>query len=419
MIIRMIKKLSVKSLCASALLLGLGVGSTQAQVVTASPKMTQHVSYQSHCPPPVSYAPHCPPSIVPGQPMPSIIPSPTPNGSGTQQGTDSGSTGDQGSAGGQDITTDQTMTTGDDVGTGLGAEAFAGAVGSAVGGEQDATSYIDSAIPQTQFRVRYDAQYDNPFPDRGEFFYPKCGCFRFVPAALGGDPNAPGPLGAETNIDDTQEVRSYMEYAWNDTLSTFIEVPVRWINPQVNDNTSGLGDINFGFKYAFVRTCDRIITFQTRAYAPTGDGLKGLGTEHWSIEPAILYLQQLSPSLILQGELRDWIAIDGTDFAGNLLRYGLGMGLIAYEDCRFRIIPTLEVVGWTFLDGLLFDPTVGVVNAEGDTIINAKAGVRINFGQGGGIGLMDGSDIAISYGRALTGDVHYQNILRVEFRVRY
>src|SRR5262249_31100471 len=31
--------------------------------------------------------------------------------------------------------------------------------------------YVDGALPVNQFRLRFDASYDYPFPDRGEFFY--------------------------------------------------------------------------------------------------------------------------------------------------------------------------------------------------------------------------------------------------------
>ena len=46
------------------------------------------------------------------------------------------------------------------------------------------TGYIDPAVVQNQVRLRFDAAYGNPFPDRSEFFYPTCGCFPGAPARL-------------------------------------------------------------------------------------------------------------------------------------------------------------------------------------------------------------------------------------------
>lgn len=47
-----------------------------------------------------------------------------------------------------------------------------------------------------------------------------------------------------------------------------------------------------------------------------------------------------------------------------------------------------------------------VKDAAGDTIVNAKFGLRINYG--------DHQSFAVSYGRALTGAVWYKDIIRVE-----
>src|SRR6266849_4574484 len=172
----------------------------------------------------------------------------------------------------------------------------------ALGGEtvaladRSAVGYIDPAIPLTQFRLRYDAAYRDNRPDRAEFLFPKCGCFK-APGV-----NAPGPPLAETRV-DYQDISSYLEYAPCKTFSGFVEIPVRFLNPEVNDNTSGLADINAGFKWAFLYEQGTVATFQFRTYMPTGDAFKGLGTDHVSLEPALLFCQRLTDRLDLEGEL--------------------------------------------------------------------------------------------------------------------
>ena len=52
--------------------------------------------------------------------------------------------------------------------------------------------YIDDPIVETQFRIRFDGAFGDQYPDRAEFFYGKCGCYRSLPPAIA-DPNAPGP----------------------------------------------------------------------------------------------------------------------------------------------------------------------------------------------------------------------------------
>jgi hypothetical protein len=285
---------------------------------------------------------------------------------------------------------------------------FSPEASAAAGGETLAAAsnvgYIDSAIPRTQFRLRFDAAYRDNRPDRAEFFYPKCGCF-------GG--NAPGPLGAETSV-DYQDIRPYLEYALNQNLSAFIEVPFRFVNPERNGNHAGLSDIEFGFKAAMIAECDRYVTFQLRTYTPTGDPRKGLGTDHFSLEPALLMYQRLGERLAVEAELRDWIPLDGTGFAGNVVRYGVGASYDVYRSCDGvrRITPIVELVGWTVLNGKEFAfPENATLDAAGDTIVNVKAGVRFYTGEH--------SNFYAGYGRALTGDVWYKDILRVEFRLVY
>lgn len=266
------------------------------------------------------------------------------------------------------------------------------------------TGYIDGAIPLTQFRLRFDAAYDDNRPDRAEFFYPKCGCFR-----MAGDPNAPGPIKPETSV-DYQDIRSYIEVALNHRISGFVELPVRFLNPEQNENTSGLGDMDIGFKAALVACPDRFVTFQLRTYIPTGDADRGLGTDHVSLEPALLLYQRLSDRLALEAELRDWIPIGGTDFAGNVIRYGVGASYDVYRSCHLRVAPVVEFVGWTVLDGKEFSPDNGTQDAAGDTILNAKIGARVSG---------EHNSLYIGYGRALTGEVWYKDIFRLEYRLSF
>ncbi len=293
-----------------------------------------------------------------------------------------------------------------------------------------APGYVDFAVPVSQFRLRYDAAYDDNRPDRAEFFYGKCGCF----AAQG--VRAPGPPLLETRV-DYQEVRPYLEYALNNRFSAFIEAPIRFINPEQNANEAGFSNLLAGFKYAMVACPDQYLTFQFSVSTPTADVDRGLGNELTALEPGILYYRQLTDRLAWHAELRDWIPIGGTDFAGNILRYGSALSYVAASGCNWRVTPIGEMVGWTVLGGKELvvanpgvpngnaDPTLGVPaftsvkDAAGDTIVNAKVGVRFGFGPLVGPANLSRSDLYIGYGRALTGTVWYKDILRVEYGWRF
>jgi hypothetical protein len=180
----------------------------------------------------------------------------------------------------------------------------------------------------------------------------------------------------------------------------------------VNKDTNGLGDMNVGVKVAFVDTRDLVATFQFRTYIPTGDPIRGLGNNHVSLEPALLLYRPLTERFGLEGELRYWVPAGGTDFAGDLIRYGAGCHYDLLCSGNLRVAPVVEVVGWTVLSGKesqVFPPaSVAVGDAAGDTIVNVKLGFRVTTGHLG--------DFYAGYGRPVTGDRWYTDILRLEWR---
>jgi hypothetical protein len=52
--------------------------------------------------------------------------------------------------------------------------------------------YIDNPIVDSEIRIRFDDAFEDRFPDRSEFFYAKCACYRML-SGPAQDPNAPGP----------------------------------------------------------------------------------------------------------------------------------------------------------------------------------------------------------------------------------
>jgi hypothetical protein len=262
--------------------------------------------------------------------------------------------------------------------------------------------YIDGAIPGDQFRLRYEAGYDFTRGTRAEFFYARSG------------PSGPGLPKPEPRI-DYQDLSAYLELMPRSGFSAFVEVPWRFLNPEVNPDANGLGDMNAGFKYAFIDRHDLVATFQFRTYAPTGEAHRGLGNDHVSLEPALLVYKPFSDRLRLEGEFRPWVPVGGTDFSGPIIRYGLGLDYDIYRTCNLRITPVIEGVAWTVVGGKesFVTPSglVGVQDAAGDTIVNIKLGIRTSMGRH--------SDIYAGYGRALSGDRWYENVFRLEYRLSF
>ena len=132
--------------------------------------------------------------------------------------------------------------------------------------------YIDSAILGNVLRFRFDAADDFNRPNRAEFFYARA------------RPEGSGLPRSEVAI-DYQLGSLYAEYKTHDLLSLFVELGVVALNPILNENTAGLGDMNAGCKVCLLETRSFLATAQLRVYAPTADSERGLGNGHVSIEP--------------------------------------------------------------------------------------------------------------------------------------
>jgi hypothetical protein len=291
--------------------------------------------------------------------------------------------------------------------------AFTGTTFAAFAGK---AAYIDSALVRDQIRFRFDAAYNIDRADRSEFLYTTW-------QAFGGE--RPNPTDDPTSRPDPDIDRQtfwlYYERAVNRDFSVFVDVPFTFQNPSRNPNVEGFGDIEAGVKFSLYRDCCQQLTFQLKNYIPTGDAEDlWLGTGHYSIEPGLLYFRSLNDAWTLEAEVRDWIPIggavnpqNGEDYAGNVIRYGLGLGWDLWNGCGRSIQPIVEVVGWSFLDGQVFefdanDADLGVFDADGDTVINLKIGTRITNCCGG--------SLYAGWGHPLTGDQLYRDIFRLELR---
>jgi hypothetical protein len=284
--------------------------------------------------------------------------------------------------------------------------------------------YIDDAVVGSKIRLRFEFGLHNDAPDRAEFFYAKCGCYRDLaknhPAY---DPNAAGPgPGIVTDL-NFQQFYVLGEYAVGDRFSVFGELPTRWLQPQSFQagtgsfvNQSGIGDLRAGVKLALRAAADQVLTAQVKTFLPTGDGLHGLGTDHASVEPALLYYQQLSDLVVLESQVGAWLPFAGSkpvpttatgNFSGNVFFYGLGPSFEVYRGGSVRFAPVVELVGWHVLSGY---QTGGTPDATGTNIVNLKVGARTAFDRG---------SVYVGYGHALTTARWYEDIVRFEYRYSF
>ena len=284
--------------------------------------------------------------------------------------------------------------------------------------------YIDNPIVESEIRIRFDAAFEDRLPDRSEFFYAKCGCYRGLPSTNPAfDPNAPGPRPGIPNSINFQQLYMNVEYSPQRRFSAFAEVPIRWLQPQPQGtqaafpNQSGLSDVTAGFKFAAVASENTYLTFQFKSYFPSGDASKGLGTNHYSVEPSLLMYHSFSDRFSLEGQIGDWHPIGGSagvptasseGFAGDVFFYGIGPSYKVYRRNRIQIAPVIELFGWHVLGGL---QTGTPSDASGIDIVNLKSGVRTYIGFH--------NSIYVGFGQALTHDDWYKHLVRLEYRYSF
>jgi len=261
-------------------------------------------------------------------------------------------------------------------------------------------SFNDSAVPRNVFILRFDAGYNMTEPSRAEYFLAK-----------GGLPNSPGLPQIETRINSFQELSSYAEYALVPWFSVFVNAPYVWLNPDVNGNAHGAGDMQYGLKLCTWTSGGFIATIQLKLYQDSASPY--LGTDHWSFEPGLLAAYQITDKFLLEGQVRYWIPLGGTDFAGDVLEYGLGLSY-GKRQAGFWFTPVAECVGWTCLGGktmLASSPTNYVIeDARNQTIVNGYLGIRLGYGS---------FDVFAGYGRCFTGDAWARDNVRLEVRFIY
>jgi Putative MetA-pathway of phenol degradation len=287
--------------------------------------------------------------------------------------------------------------------------------------------YIDDPSIRSVVRVRFDAAWDDKTPDRAEFFYAKCGCYAFIPPTNPAyDPKTPGPGPGIPKDVNFQQLYFYGEYAPNPHFSFFTQIPFRWLQAtsfsgaaaQAFPNSGGFGDMQLGLKFAPLASASRYLTLQFKTYLPSGDASEGLGTNHASIEPSLLYYQRLSERFSVEAEIGDTHPLSSSagvptvsprGFAGDVFFYGVGPSYQLINEEQFRLAGVLEVVGWNVRSGYVTGPANP--STAGVNIVNLKVGPRMSFGAH--------HSLYFGYGIALTSQNWYREIFRTEYRYAF
>lgn len=260
-----------------------------------------------------------------------------------------------------------------------------------------ALSEIASSQPFNNIRLRSDFQYGWHFPNRAEYLW--------------AGPSK-GPKIPETLL-DLQEYSVLME-AGNETLSVGTELPLIMLNPSLNPNTSGFGDMSVTTKLVLLNGRSIQLTQLTKIHMPTGQPSSGRGNGHVSMEPGLIARHTWDDRTMFHGMVTLLFPIGGDpNFSGEVLNYSFGFARVWYDSDQFAIIPTLESVNWAVLSGA---KGIEQNKISGDYISNLHPGIRFVFDRGGDLGLFEAG---LGTGFSLTNNHFYESLIRFDLRWSY
>ncbi len=264
---------------------------------------------------------------------------------------------------------------------------------------------IDVTEPFNHFDIQVNPVFGINSPDRAEYFWPRAG--RGVP-------------NVEQSV-NYQDLRFRMEVG-NDFASTITELPLRFLDPQINSNTGGLADMNTAVKTRLFQGATLNISQIVRTYLNTGSITHGLSSGHISIEPGVLARYEWSERTFLFGEMKFWVPLGGDPtHSGEILRYGAGISHLWIDNDSFAAIPVLEFVAWNILGGqrtlpASAQPTTGgplTRSIDGDVIFNIFPGMRFTFKGGENFDLFE---LGVNGGVAVSNQRWYNAQMRFEAR---
>ncbi len=260
--------------------------------------------------------------------------------------------------------------------------------------------FLDGARPQGMTRLRWDNGRGMVFPDRNEYFW----------ARSGGGGKGPAITPRRLNYN---ALSMYNEFG-AERFSGFVVTPYRTYDTVGQGGGSGMGDIQVGTKSLLLDTEIVQISLQFTTYIPAGPAMKGAGTGHVSLEPALLMSVKLHEDTYFQGQIGEWIPLGGDPaVGGGLLDYRFALNHVI---CRpweeSQLIGSLEFTGIAFQDGGFTDPATGLVR-------KSNGGSYFNLGPSVRWVLSRNCDFGFGVQFATTQEHFAQQLYRTEMRFRF
>ena len=223
---------------------------------------------------------------------------------------------------------------------------------------------LDTPLTSPYMGIRIRADRGMNAPDRLEYLWGKAG-------------SGPAP---ESRVDLIDTI--FRTELGHDKAGFISEMRMRSLDPTINGNTVGFGDMLVGGKVlVYDSGCTKVSTiFLT--HLNTGPEKKGLGRGHVALEPGLLAMRKWSERTYLFGEWKYHVPLGATPgFAGDVFRTGWGVATIWHDSDRYAILPTFEIQTHSFLFGGRTRPDGTEVRIDGATSIDLYPGIRWTFSE--------------------------------------
>jgi len=223
---------------------------------------------------------------------------------------------------------------------------------------------LDTPLTSPYMGIRIRSDRGMNAPDRLEYVWGKAG-------------NGPAP---ESRLDLVDTI--FRTELGSEKAGFISEMRMRALDPHVNGNTVGFGDMLVGGKaLVYDSACTKVSTiFLT--HLNTGPEKKGLGRGHVALEPGVLAMRKWSEKTYLFGEWKYHVPLGATSgFAGDVLRTGWGMATIWHDTDRYAMLPTFEIQTHTFLFGGRTLPDGTEASVDGSTAVDLYPGIRWSFSE--------------------------------------
>lgn len=174
---------------------------------------------------------------------------------------------------------------------------------------------------------------------------------------------------ADNGMVDELEFESELVWAINDHTIVILGAPLISLDPIVEPNTTGMGDLELGLQFLAFGGERDLLFVALNAALPTGDAERDLGTGHTTLEPTALWLHDFGKGTYFQSRFGWEIPVSTTD-VGSDFKYDLGLyhtfvGTEHWNKFRY-LTPLIEANGITALN----EP------GHGRTVLDLTTGFR-------------------------------------------